>query len=51
MTRFWPNVQKLVSYELEYEFATKIVPLPCDQRYGEKEMKFILNVINSILKL
>lgn len=51
VAKYWPNVQKLASYELEYEFATKIVPLPCDQRYGEKEMNFILNVINSILKL
>jgi len=45
VAKYWPNVQKLASYELEYEFATKIVPLPCDQRYGEEEMRKIVDLI------
>lgn len=41
----WPNV---LEYEgtLEKDYAENILPLPCDQRYGEEDMKRILNVIN-----
>lgn len=48
VARYWPNVQELSNYELEYEFATKIVPLPCDQRYGEEEMNRIIKIICNI---
>lgn len=44
---YWPNVHLLESYELEYDLATKIVPLPCDQRYGEKEMHRIIELIEN----
>ena len=47
VARYWPNVQKLSNYEIEYEFATKIVPLPCDQRYGEEEMNRIVDIIST----
>lgn len=47
VARYWPNVQELSNYELEYEFATKIVPLPCDQRYGEEEMNRIVDIIST----
>ena len=50
VAKYWPNVHQLNCYDLEYDLANRVVPLPCDQRYGEKEMNFILNVINSILK-
>lgn len=48
VARYWSNVQELSNYELEYEFATKIVPLPCDQRYGEEEMNRIIKIICNI---
>lgn len=47
VARYWPNVQKLANYKLEYDFATKIVPLPCDQRYGEEEMNRIVDIIST----
>lgn len=26
---------------LEYQWAANILPLPCDQRYGEEEMRYM----------
>lgn len=46
VAKYWPNIQELSNYELEYEFATKLVPLPCDQRYGEECMRKIIEMIN-----
>ena len=46
VAKYWPNVQKNANYELEYEFATKVIPLPCDQRYGEECMRKIIEIIN-----
>lgn len=47
VAKYWPNVQKLSNYELEYEFATRIIPLPCDQRYGEEEMNRIVDIVST----
>lgn len=41
----WPNVLELDGME-EKEYAENILPLPCDQRYGEEEMHFIIGEIN-----
>lgn len=39
----WPDaIKNLNSTEKEICFAKNILPLPCDQRYGEEEMKYIL---------
>ena len=46
VAKYWPNVKKNANYELEYEFATKVIPLPCDQRYGEECMRKIIEIIN-----
>jgi Predicted pyridoxal phosphate-dependent enzyme apparently involved in regulation of cell wall biogenesis len=46
VARYWPNVLQLSDYEMEYDLASRIVPLPCDQRYGEREMKRIIDIIN-----
>ena len=38
---FWPNVLGLEG-TLEKEYAENILPLPCDQRYDEIDMKHIV---------
>ena len=47
VARYWPDVQRLEGFETEYGLACGIIPLPCDQRYGRKEMERILNVVNT----
>lgn len=43
---YWPNVLEWVSKDKnEYLLASKMQPLPVDQRYGKEEMKYILNTI------
>lgn len=46
VARYWPNVELLNSFETEYNMANGVIPLPCDQRYGEREMDRILEIIN-----
>lgn len=49
VARYWPNVLEWCSNEdIEYKLATRIIPLPIDQRYGEEVMKRIIGIINSI---
>lgn len=44
--RYWPNVTGAdCSYHLEADMAQKIIPLPIDQRYGQEEMKKIIELI------
>lgn len=46
VARYWPNVLEWCSNEdIEYQLATRITPLPIDQRYGEEDMKRIINII------
>lgn len=45
VAKYWPNVQLLKDYDIEYDFADHIVAIPCDQRYGKKEMSRILELI------
>lgn len=45
VAKYWPNVHQLNNFEMEYDMATRIVPIPCDQRYGEEEMKRIIQLI------
>lgn len=46
----WPNVLKDCPEDsLEHKFAKNILPLPCDQRYGEEEMLYISEVIKSCI--
>jgi hypothetical protein len=43
----WPNVIKdTQEYCIEYNYAANILPLPCDQRYGLDEMKYIVSNLN-----
>ncbi|MGY3724755.1 hypothetical protein SAMN05421767_11235 [Granulicatella balaenopterae] len=48
----WPNVLDDVEEDsLEYQLALNILPLPCDQRYGVKEMDIIVSEIMNQLRL
>lgn len=46
VAKYWPNVHQLSNYEFEYQLATRVVPLPCDQRYSKEEMNRIIQIIN-----
>lgn len=42
----WPNVvNEFPSNWLEWKLANNVLPLPCDQRYGNEEMNYIINII------
>lgn len=44
----WPNVLELGG-TLEKDYAENILPIPCDQRYGAEEMKYIASTILKIV--
>jgi hypothetical protein len=45
---YWPNIFEWCNEsQLEYLLAKEIVPLPIDQRYGEEDMRRIVDVIKS----
>lgn len=47
----WSNVlNDLPETRLEHQWAANILPLPCDQRYGEEEMRYMAAVIRDIEK-
>lgn len=44
---YWPNVLEWCNEgDLEYELCKNIIPIPIDQRYGEEDMKRIIEIIN-----
>lgn len=48
VAKYWPNI--LIwseSNKLEYQLANRIIPLPIDQRYDDKDMQRILKIIRS----
>lgn len=46
VARYWPNVLEWTSKdEIDYLLAYQMQPLPIDQRYGEEEMKKIIEII------
>ena len=48
--RYWPNVLEWCKPEdLEYQLAENLVCIPIDQRYGEKEMEYILKKISECI--
>jgi len=48
VARYWPNVLEWCGEEeLESKLARHIIPLPIDQRYGEKDMERIIEVIKT----
>ena len=49
VARYWPNVLEWTNKEdIEYLLAYQMQPLPIDQRYGEKEMKKIVESISEL---
>ncbi len=47
--RYWSNVLEWTTNDdMEYLLACQMQPLPIDQRYGEEEMKKIINIIRSL---
>ncbi len=43
----WPNVVSEMSKgSLEYKLAMDVLPLPCDQRYDQTDIEYIINSIN-----
>jgi len=47
VAKYWPNVHLENGFELEYNLTKNMIPLPCDQRNGESEMKRIIELIIS----
>ena len=46
----WPDVLKICNKnDLEYDMAINILPLPVDQRYGIKEMQYLVDKILSLI--
>ncbi|MGN1157364.1 MAG: hypothetical protein ACI4TK_14405 [Agathobacter sp.] len=46
----WPNVLADTNKgSIEYNFAQKILPMPCDQRYDIEDMQYICDVIKEII--
>lgn len=49
ISTLWPNVLKDTKEDsIEYNYSENILPLPCDQRYGIKEMEFIVENLKKI---
>lgn len=47
VARYWPNVLEWTTKDdIEYILASQMLPLPVDQRYGEGELKKIIENIN-----
>lgn len=46
----WPNILQEDKDTLEYNYAYNILPIPCDQRYSEKDMLEIIKIIEEELK-
>ena len=45
----WPNVlDECEPGTMEYKFATDILPIPVDQRYGIEDMEYLVEVIRSV---
>lgn len=47
VARYWPNVLEWAQLgDIDYLLAFQMQPLPIDQRYGEEDMKRIVDIIN-----
>ena len=48
VAKYWPNVEKWTSYDsMERRWPDLIIPLPIDQRYNDKDIKYIITKINN----
>lgn len=48
VAKYWPNIIDSNNFSLEVELANRIIPLPIDQRYDEKDMIRIIRILNLI---
>ena len=47
VARFWPNVLDWTAKDqIENQLTCLMQPLPIDQRYGDEEMKRIVDIVN-----
>lgn len=44
---YWPNIHDKVTYMLESNLAERLIPIPCDQRYGKDELSRAIAVVLS----
>ena len=48
----WPDVlDRMPVKSMEYQFAENILPLPCDQRYNQKDMEYMLKILYDIIDI
>ncbi len=46
----WPNVlEDCPQNSIEYQYALNILPLPCDQRYSQEDMDYLVNMLKNQL--
>lgn len=45
VAKYWPNVEEKEGFDAEYDLAMRIIPFPCDQRYGKENMDRIVELI------
>lgn len=49
VARYWPNVLDwCFNGSIEYNMCQSLIPLPVDQRYGDSEMKYIVDIIKGV---
>lgn len=50
VAKYWPDVlERVESFNCETSLVERIVPLPCDQRYGDVEMKMVVDACLAFL--
>lgn len=45
VAKYWPNVESLKGFEIEFDMANRVIPVPCDQRYGKDELNSVIKQI------
>ena len=46
VAKYWPNVVECNNFKTEFYLANNVIPIPCDHRYGEKDMERIIKIVN-----
>ena len=45
VAKYWPNIETQEGFEIESNLATRVIPIPCDQRYGKEDMEKIIGIV------
>ncbi|MCX0365171.1 hypothetical protein LI063_13545 [Clostridium perfringens] len=45
ISKLWPNVLNEDRDKIALKYSNNILPIPCDQRYNEKDMEYIVDII------